>query len=171
MAIVIEDGTGVSTAESYISVAAATTYFANFGSSDAWLALEDQEVALRRATRDLDALYGMSYVSDRLTTTQALLWPREAFTDNLGRTTTGLPAAVAQAVAELALINATADSTGEGATTGNVKRLVTKLDVLEKSTEFFAPTTTTSTARRKVSILLAPYLIGGTGLYARVVRG
>ena len=172
MALIVEDGTGLSTAESYVSVATATAYFTAFGGSDAWSSLEDQEVALRKASRDLDILYGASYASTPLTTAQALLFPRVTFTDSNGRTVTGLPKVLGQAVAELAVINATTDTTGVADQSGNVKMKLLRADTVVKHTENFAPTSATSAALRKVALLLAPYLDGGSsGLYARVVRG
>jgi hypothetical protein len=89
MSLVVEDGTGLSNAESYISVADATTYISNFYLStdpqqQIWTTAtsdtgSDAEVALRRSTRDLDAYYVEVYRSCQLTTTQALGFPRQPF--------------------------------------------------------------------------------------------
>lgn len=172
MSLIVEDGTGLSTAESYISVADATAYFAAYGGADAFSSLDDAEVALRKASRDLDMLYGASYSSTALTKTQALLFPRVTFTDTNGRTVTGLPKVVGQAAAELALINVTSDSTGAADTSGNLKMSLLRADTLIKHTENFAPTSAAAVARRKVSLLMAPYLdAGSSGLYARITRG
>ena len=89
MSLILEDGTGGLTSESYISVVDATAYHANFG-NDAWTNLDapTQEIYLRKATRDLDTIYGTSYLSTMLTSTQALLWPRVAFTNRFSRAPT-----------------------------------------------------------------------------------
>lgn len=75
MALIVEDGTGVPNADSYVSLSDATAYCAAMGHS-AWATASatDQESALRRATQYLDTRY--RYAGNRITTTQALEWPR-----------------------------------------------------------------------------------------------
>lgn len=77
MALIVEDGTGLTTAESYASVADATTYHASFGNTD-WAASTtgEQEIALRKATAYLDQVYSDSWIGNRKTAEQALDWPR-----------------------------------------------------------------------------------------------
>lgn len=174
MSLVIEDGTGLSTAESYISVADATSYFTAYGNLAVWSALSSttQEQLLRKSSRDLDLLYGKSYLSDPLTSTQALLFPRTTFTDNLGRDVTGIPVALARAVAELAILNNTTDMTGVASTDGNVKLKKTKAGDLEQQIEYFLPTSANSAALRKLNLMLAPYLDGSnSGTSLKIVRG
>ena len=78
MSLIVEDDTGLSTAEAYISVADSETYMTNvYGASETlWTAATDavKEQALRRATRYLDTQY--DFVGTRLTIDQALEWPR-----------------------------------------------------------------------------------------------
>lgn len=172
--LTVEDGTGLLNADSYISVADATTYLTNFGSGDAWADLDSatQEVLLRKSTRDLDTLFAGSYASKLLSTTQSLLWPRETFTDANGRQVSGLPKEIGYAVAELALINSTTDVTGPGDRTGMVKLERTVLDAIESRLEYFAPSSTHEMAIRKVSLLLKPFLFGGSSaISASIVRG
>jgi len=75
MALIVEDGTGVPYADSYVSLTDATAYCTALGHS-AWAGAipADQESALRRATQYLDTRY--RYAGKRITTTQALEWPR-----------------------------------------------------------------------------------------------
>jgi hypothetical protein len=75
MALTVEDGTGLAAADSYISIAAALVYHAAMGNT-AWAAATEaaQEIALRRAAQYLDTNY--RFRGERLTTTQALEWPR-----------------------------------------------------------------------------------------------
>jgi hypothetical protein len=75
MALVVENGSGISNAESYISVADAATYMAKRGQGDAWGNLDDPEVALRKAMDYLN-LYKLSWAGFRAITAQALDWPR-----------------------------------------------------------------------------------------------
>ncbi len=80
MALIIEDDTGLSDAEAYISASDSDAYVVEvYGATQvSWEAASDatKEQALRQATRYLDQHYG--YVGIRLTTTQALEWPRTA---------------------------------------------------------------------------------------------
>lgn len=75
MALIVEDGTGLADAESYLSLPAADAYHLAFGNT-AWNSATDaaKEAALRRATQYLDSHYQFS--GEPLTTTQALSWPR-----------------------------------------------------------------------------------------------
>lgn len=76
MGLIIEDGTGLAEAESYISVADADSYCSKLGHA-AWLAglAEDKkETALRQATSYIDARY--PFRGEKLTDDQALEWPR-----------------------------------------------------------------------------------------------
>lgn len=78
MSLIVEDGTGLPNAESYVSVAQADAYFSATAVAD-WAAatLADREVALRRATAYMDARY--SFRGERLRTVQALAWPRVGY--------------------------------------------------------------------------------------------
>lgn len=74
MTLVVEDGTGKATGESYVSVADCNAYAAANGVS-AWIGSDsEKEAALRKATRYLDTAFRWRGV--RSTTTQALEWPR-----------------------------------------------------------------------------------------------
>lgn len=77
MALDVETGTGSATAESYLSVADADIYHANYGNTS-WASADeaDKEVALRKATRFLDARYGQRWLGRRNSHDQALDWPR-----------------------------------------------------------------------------------------------
>ena len=78
MALIAEDGTGKPDAESYCTLAAATAYHAAMGNG-AWAALASddlREQALRRATAYMLQTYRLSWAGYRVSTTQALDWPR-----------------------------------------------------------------------------------------------
>lgn len=78
MALVVEDGTGLANAESYTSVAEATTYHADRGNA-AWAAVANdgiREQLLRKATAYMQQNYRLRWASFRTTSTQALDWPR-----------------------------------------------------------------------------------------------
>jgi hypothetical protein len=173
MSLIVEDGTGLANAESYVSVAAATTYHANFGNA-AWLDLDPatQEIYLRKATRDLDVLFGRTYLSTMLTTTQALLWPRVGYTTCDGVYVTGVPVALANVVAELALLNATTDVLGPTDGTGNLSFNLEKVGDLEVRQQFFAPTSSMAPKMRRINLMMQQFTTASSsGLYAAVVRG
>lgn len=81
MSLVIEDGTGLPNADSYVSVADANAYAAAMGHVS-WLAAgvteAQKETALRRATQYVDSRY--RYKNSKLNPDQALEWPRAGFT-------------------------------------------------------------------------------------------
>jgi hypothetical protein len=114
MALVVEDGTGLANAESYISVSDASTYFANRGNTN-WPSTDVPtcEHALRAATDFMVGLYRMRWDGFRTSQTQALDWPRSFCPrpDLVGGyygypnyyATNVVPIEVAQACAELAV--------------------------------------------------------------------
>lgn len=108
MALVVEDGTGLSTAESYLSVADADTYHSNRGNST-WTGTDEvKEQALRKATQYLDATY--TWKGTINSTTQSLNWPRDGVTDRDGRDLDdSVPQLLKDATAELALAALSAD--------------------------------------------------------------
>lgn len=101
MALTVEDGTGLAAADSLVSIAVALVYHAAMGNT-AWAAATEaaQEIALRRATQYIDNRY--TYRGTKLTSTQALAWPRVGYED--GYTAEAWPVAnLKAACCELAL--------------------------------------------------------------------
>lgn len=85
MALVVEDGTGKSNAESYVSVSDCATYASARGLSFASSPVDLAEQALRRATAFIDGAYGSSFSGERLKhRDQALEWPRAGAVDATG---------------------------------------------------------------------------------------
>jgi len=76
MSLVVEDGTGLSTAESYVSVADADTFIKSEPRGEDWLDLDtgDKEKFLRQAARILDL--ECDWIGSPTSETQALAWPR-----------------------------------------------------------------------------------------------
>ena len=77
MTLIVETGAGLATAESYLSAVDADAYHANFGNTT-WADLDPdvKESALRRATQYLTGVYRMRWAGSRMTSAQALDWPR-----------------------------------------------------------------------------------------------
>lgn len=104
--LIIEDGTLVPDANSYISVAEADSYWVDHGSPVQWTGLteDEKEVALIQATEYLETNY--CFRSCLQSTTQSLSFPRLAFYDKEGRLLAGegvIPKQIKNAQAELAL--------------------------------------------------------------------
>jgi len=120
MALIVEDGTGLATAESYVSVTAADTYHSDRGAA-AWalLATPVKEQCLRKGTEYMIQTYRNRWKGRRVLITQALDWPRvgvvlEDYGSSPGRDNYGsyglfqvsftiVPVEVQRACAELAL--------------------------------------------------------------------
>jgi hypothetical protein len=110
VALIVEDGTIVAGAESYISVADADTYFTARANAT-WDALADadKEAALRKATDYMTGRYGLRWKGERVSELQALDWPRSgAYANGFLIDSGSVPVAVQRACAELA-VRASAD--------------------------------------------------------------
>lgn len=106
MALIVEDGSGLASAESYLSVADCTTYNDAHQAVAAWGAssTDEKERALRNATQYLEAQFTGRWLGNRSTSVQALSWPR-AFVefDGVVLSSTALPTRLEDATAELAI--------------------------------------------------------------------
>ena len=203
MSLVVDDGTGLANAESYVSVADASAYFGKFYLPNdplmvAWTAAlvspgTNAEVALRRSTRDLDVVYGPSYLSYALTSTQALLFPRTSFYEygnscymaeqswdgyyypvqSNAIQVTGIPAALANATAELALILLNGyDVTGPSDRSGAISRNYLRVGPLLDEQQYFYAASAAAMNTRKVSALMAPFISDDPfGITVGLVRG
>jgi hypothetical protein len=77
-AFTVEDGSGLASSNSYCAVATADDYHERYGNPSAWTALSTaaKQQALCIATRAADERYGVRWTGKRLTSEQALDWPR-----------------------------------------------------------------------------------------------
>ena len=120
MAAVIDATLSGASANSYVTLAGANTYFETVPNSSTWTDKTDDQKnrALISATRWIDAL---SFYGDRCTDTQALKWPREDYTiDGVDLACTLIPDGIKTATYELAraFANDTDAITGSTGTTG-----------------------------------------------------
>lgn len=105
--LIVEDGTGVSGSNSYISVDDADTYHLLYNNVD-WVGEDvDKENALILATRSIDLLYGPRYLSEKhINAVGSLLFPRMSFMDWNGQLIEGeIPSYLRDAVCEVALMS------------------------------------------------------------------
>lgn len=170
MALIVENGTGLADAESYISVADADEYLGKRGDT-AWAALttEQKEQALRRGTDYMVQVFRMRWRGSRVNAVQALDWPR-AFVQRTdfeysglnGYTTIGglyyypnnvVPPEVAKACAEMATRGASADLLPDlGAQVTN--------ETVGPISVSYAEGARQDTYYKAVQLLLAPFLEG-----------
>ena len=181
MALVVEDGTGKSDAESYISVADADAYFTKRGNTT-WLALTEtvKEQLLRKATDYLVQVYRMRWKGVRVSATQALDFPRnfmeredyEASTINGYQMLGGnyyypaddVPVEVANSCAELAY-KANSATLAPDLSRATIRE---KVDVIEVEYDKSQPQ---YTQYRAIDNALAPYLAtGSSGTFRKVLR-
>lgn len=103
MPLIVEDGTGLATAESYASVAELDAYAAAHGSPAGHTSAGTaaKEAALRYASTWVDARYLWRGIV--LQTTQRLSWPRSGAVDPDGRELTDVPARLVELVCQAAL--------------------------------------------------------------------
>lgn len=102
MAFTVEDGTGVTSANSYASVEFADAYFAERG-NDVWAAISadaDKEVLLIQATDYIEKVFGRRFLGEMVATDQALSWPRK---EAGAYPATAIPILLQKATAEYAL--------------------------------------------------------------------
>lgn len=104
MALIVEDGSGKSDAESYITVAAADARHTALGNA-AWTGTDAvKEAALRKGAEYLEQRYSQRWRGTKLLRAQALSWPRYgAIVHGWDVDSDIVPAAVANACADLAL--------------------------------------------------------------------
>lgn len=167
MALVVEDGTVVSGAESYITVAAADTYHSNRGNTE-WDDLDDttKEQLLRKATDYMTQKYRERWKGDRVSLTQPLDWPRESVKVYYGETLweefddESVPDAVVNACAELALKANTEDLMADltrGITREKIGPLETEYDTNSPQAKRF----------KAIDAMLKPYLMNTQGFGIR----
>jgi len=111
--LIVETGTGMAGAESYVTVAEADTYHTARGNEASWSDLDTdvKEQFLRRATDYMIEVYRQRWKGRRLNFTQALDWPRYGVqVEDIGYDryiaylpANSVPQAVKNACAELAL--------------------------------------------------------------------
>lgn len=142
MALTVENGNGLTNAESYLAEADADTYHTNHSGSTDWSGATTarKEQALRKATQYLDGIYRLDWRGYRKTRDQALAWPRSDVFDQDGYLvdSASLPQALKDATAEAALLDIT-ETDGlapKVATPGAIKKTVDQVGTLRTEREY-----------------------------------
>lgn len=164
MALVHEDGTGKSDAESLASVAAADARAAALGNA-AWPVLTTavKEQRLRKATIFMLQTYRGRWAGLRVHQTQAQDWPRSwVEVDGFAVASDIVPSEVVNACIDLAF-NTDIDNLNP-----DLDRAIIREKVGPLETEY-SPHSPQATRYRAIDMALAPYLTGSSAM-ARLVR-
>lgn len=162
MSLIVETGSGLTNADSYISLADANSYVADHGNPSSWSAATDdeKEEALRLGTQYIDLKYGNRFLGVRGSRDQALNWPRSAVIDIEGYSydSDEIPVCLKQVVVEAALRHlADDDLLGVIENNGTVKREKSKIGPLEDEVEYVNGKSQAS-AYPKIRALLRPLI-------------
>lgn len=153
--MVVEDGTGLSDADSFVSVTYAETYFSTRNVTE-WASLLNKEALLIQATDYMEAVYSEAWKGTTLLDTQALSFPRIIDYDTV------YPDRLLKAVCELAL----KANGGSLLTDVDQRTIEEKIDVI---TVKYAEYSDQKTQYSFVYSLISPYLMSG-GTSKKVVR-
>lgn len=170
MALIVETGSGSSTAESYESVANTDTYLAKFGRELAtWTAgsAAEKEEWLRSATQFIDTAFHRKWKGVSTSREQALSWPMWGVTDRSGFDVPGdeIPTKLKECCAELANIASGESLSPTKANPGSVKTKSVKVGPIAISTGYV-----TGKSDEKVFTIAARLLADYTRSGGRVVR-
>lgn len=139
MAFVAEDGTGLSNANSYVDVAWVDAYFTDRGYAQWTGNNADKQKHLILATDYMEGRFASMYAGEKLTTTQALSFPRKD---------TGMPIELKKACAEYAvrsMVNLTLAPDPVTDSTGNVVSATKKkVGPIETETQYAVSTGSTA---------------------------
>ena len=164
MTLIVEDGTGLTNADSYASLEAANARADALGNA-AWPDLDEevQEQRLRKATIYITQAYRTRWGGTRLLRTQALDWPRYGVeADGWCVESTIVPTEVVNACIDLAF-DANIDTLNPNQTRALIRK---KVGPIEKE---WSPNASQATKYRAIDMTLAPYLMG-SGVNVRLVR-
>ena len=153
--MVVEDGTGLSNADSFVSVAYADTYFSTRNVTE-WASLTNKEALLIKATDYIEAVYSEAWKGVVLLDTQSLSFPRIIDDETV------YPDRLKKAVCELAF----KANSGDLLVDVEQRTIEEKIDVI---TVKYAEYSDQKTQYSMVYGLISPYLMS-SGVSKKVVR-
>lgn len=169
MALIVEDGSGLTNSDSYISLADANSYVADHSNPSSWSAATDdeREEALRLGTQYIDLQYGGKFKGVKADRDNALYWPRSGVSDsdNYSYEDYEIPLCLKYAVVEAALrVLAGDDLLGVLTNPGTIKREKKKLGPMEKEVEYMGGKAPVK-AYPKIKLLLRPIIESSSVMY------
>ena len=170
MALIVEDGTGVENAESYISVSDANAYIEKWrGTVGEWdsAGTSEQEIALRMGTRYIDSF---EFLGLRAFTAQTLSWPRAGLGPIDGQyfESSKIPDAIKYAVVEAALKHVDGETLFPDHQGQAIQSESDQVGPLSESVTYFSAKRPEKTFEL-VQKLLRPFLTGGRRTLSRGV--
>lgn len=161
--MIIETGTNVTNADSYVSVSYADAYHTLFGNT-LWSSKTnpEKEMALIHGTRSIELLYGQKYLSIPLYRVQSLLFPRFTFVINGSQVVDAgvIPKQLKDAVCEAALLYTSGANVYPTPNNGmKVKANKVKIGDIEISEEYSkSPEAEAFENFNKIDVILSPIL-------------
>lgn len=173
--LVVEDGTGLVNANSYIDVAYADSYFTNKGDL-VWdtYTLADKETYVFNAATAVDAKWGSAYRGTMWTSDQAMLFPRTTFIDGNGRKVAAqtIPKELKDTQCEMAFTEGAGTDLFIDPDSGssNVKQTSSGVGrgAVEESVTYFSPTTSSTYT---VPLTLIRPILKATAFTGSAIRG
>lgn len=173
--LIVEDGTGLTTANAYVTVAEADAYFAADAS---WADVEDslKETYIMQATQAVDLLFGERYMSYPSKYDQALLFPRVGFynTQKQYIASNEVPKRLKNAVCEVAKVAQLGGNIlPDRSLASTLISRSEELDGLKRSYTFAkdaSPSNETLQGFYKVELMLAPLLMEQGGYLPAMVN-
>lgn len=163
MSLTVEDGSGLASADSYLSVADADAYHAAHTAPAEWTEAEESEKerVLRLGTQFLDLAFGGRWLGCRVQSTQALAWPRYGVEDADGYvvSSNAVPQGVKDACAEAALRALSAELMADE-TEPAIKSESVKVGPVTESKEYLGGKNASPNYRR-IKALLRGLIVGG----------
>lgn len=173
MAFIVEDGTGLTNSNSYVSVTEADDYFADRGNAD-WAALSNDEKQqfLIQSAQYMDGEYYSRYIGYQKSESQSMAWPREcarnSVNPNIVYSSASIPESLKQAQLEGAEV-ARGGSSFYSATEKGLKKIDQSVDVIKDIKEYAYPTSGGNTISYTSIETNLRGLIRGTGK-VKVIR-
>lgn len=165
--LIVEDGTGLNNANSYVSVIEADSYAA-MGQYANWEQLSNsrKEQLLNSATMYVDSIWGDKFKGHPLTIEQSLEFPRSNCFDRYGRKFEGVPTALKRAVSLYAMYSIDNQLWPENSSGKNVeiKRKSVTVGPIKTDTEYMDGSLSSKRLSfPKADSLLKPFLSYPTG--------
>lgn len=170
MALIVEDGTGKTDAQSYVDLTYVNAYFAA-RAVGAWTGTDSaKEAAIIRAMDYIETAWKFLGAKQYPGNPQALEWPRVGIYDEQGAEIVGIPERLKRAVAEYAVRALTSPLAPDPVNnqTGQVKRKREKLGPIEEETEYTGAPPANVVAYPAADILLRGLVVprGGRAMRA-----
>lgn len=169
MSLIVEDGTGIALADSYISVADARGILAKIG-QDLSTQPDKAEQELRVALRYIDSVYRATFQGVKTTATNVLQWPRSwVYIDNVLQDSDSIPTDLKESQVFAAYEVSQGNDLMPTRTDENIKRK--KFDAVMETEYFNQGAGASQNVYPRIMASLIPLLKPSNPLSATVVRG